>query len=365
LERVTDALGNETSLTYDGLNNLTQVTNARNHSTAYAYGHADLPTFRTHMTDTLGYVTVYTPTLEATDGISGLLKAQRDPKGLLTTYDYNEYGQVKEVVRAAGTSDALTTAYGYDTLGRLITTTQGSPAESHTSLNVYDDADRLIASIANWTGSNPANWQQDCIVTGGSRDSNICTRYGYDGAGRTISTTNPLGQTSRTFYDDAGRVVTQVVNYDGTTDPSQLCTSFADPDPEYNICSLTGYDSYGRVVTSTDSLGIQSVTEYDALGRVSRSINNYVNGVYSSGSPDEDIITEYEYDAAGNTLIVTDTLGQMSRTFYDELNRVVGTIDNWSGAVWTYRSAGTKIFAPSSPTTKWAIPHSSPTPWAA
>jgi YD repeat-containing protein len=100
-------------------------------------------------------------------------------------------------------------------VGRLITTTRATAGESTTNLNVYDDGDRLRATLSNWTGSDPDQWQQDCDTSPGPRDSNVCTRYGYDDAGRTISTTNALGQTNLTFYDDAGRSFLSVTNYDG------------------------------------------------------------------------------------------------------------------------------------------------------
>jgi RHS repeat-associated protein len=336
LESVTDALNNQTSMSYDSFNNLTQVVNALNHTTTYGYHQPAFPTFRTHVTETLGtelFTTLFTPTIQATDGVSGLLKAQQSPTGGVTAYAYNSFGQTIQAVRAVGTADAVTTTYGYDDVGRLITTTQTSALESHTSLNVYDAGDRLIASIANWQGSDPAQWQSNCVMPPAQADADICTRYLYDEAGRTISTTNALGQTNLTFYDGTGRVVTSVTNYDGTMPTAQLCTDLTDPDPEHNICSLTGYNEFGRVVTTTNSLGHKSVTEYDALGRVSRSIVNWEDGSFNANDPDNDIETRYEYDAVGNTLIITDTLGRMTRTFHDPLNRVAGSISNWKSNI--------------------------------
>ncbi len=331
LETVQNALGDETHMGYDQYNNLTRTIDARSNATQYTYGHPDFPTFLTSMTDALGNTTLYTPTT-LSDGVPGLLKATRDANGRVTTYQYNTYGQVTQQVVAAGTPEAITTTYGYDALGRLILTTQTSATESHTSLSAYDAGDRLVATIANWTGSNPAAWQNECAMPAPSADANVCTRYGYDAAGRPISSTNALGQTDLTFYDGAGRVVTSVVNYDGSTAFTALCTDFTNPDPEYNLCALTGYDAYGRVVTSTDSLGRQRVTEYDSLGRVSRSIVNWVDGLFNASEPDRDLITTYSYDAVGNVLVVTDPLGRQRRTFYDALNRVAGTMENWDGS---------------------------------
>ena len=352
IEFVADALGNGTALSYDSFNNLTQTVDARGITTTLYYENPVFPTFRTRTVDALGHTQLYTPTVAGVDGaVGGLLKAEQDASGMVTTYQYNDQGQILETVRAAGTSAAVMTSYGYDTLGRMITTTQSAEGESHTTLNVYNSSDRLEATISNWTGSDPAAWAVDCDTSPGERDSNVCTRYGYDAAGRTISTTNTLGQTSLSFYDGAGRSYLSINNWDRTlyseaTALTDLC-DFANPDPEQNLCSLTEYDSVGRVVTTTNSLGVKNVTEYDSLGRVGRTVSNWDDGVFVPGGytvgspieppvyipsePDRDIETRYAYDAVGNTVLVTDTMGSATRTFYDELNRVSGSIDAWSG----------------------------------
>ncbi|MCP4420835.1 MAG: RHS repeat protein, partial [Chloroflexi bacterium] len=331
LSYMQDALNNETFLGYDQFNNLTQTVNARGITTTYQYDNASFPTFLTQIIDGLDNSTLYTPTTVA-DGIPGLLKQQEDPDGKIITYAYNDFGQITETVRAAGTSEAITTTYGYDTVGRLTTNTQTSITESHTSLNVYDDGNRLIATIANWDGL--LDWQ-NCSFASGSRDENICTLYDYDNAGRTISMTNGLGQTNLTFYDGAGAVYLTVTNWDGAAyneaNPFPNLCDYANPDPEFNLCSQTVYDEDGRPYAFFDSLGRETVTEFDGLGRVSRTVSNWQDGIFNANDLDADIETLYEYDANGNTLIVTDTVGRMSRTFYDALNRAEGTISNWDG----------------------------------
>lgn len=116
LEHVADALGNHTALSYDAYNNLTQVVNARDVTTTYRYDNAAFPTFLTRMTDGLDKTTYYTSTTTA-DGVPGLLKQEEDPEGRIITYQYNGFGQVTEIVRAAGSPDAVTTGYGYDVPG--------------------------------------------------------------------------------------------------------------------------------------------------------------------------------------------------------------------------------------------------------
>ncbi|MCZ7670538.1 MAG: hypothetical protein M5U34_27000 [Chloroflexi bacterium] len=144
IEFVADALENATRLSYDSYNNLTQTVDARGITTTLYYENPAFPTFRTRTVDVLGHTQRYTPTVAGIDGtVGGLLKAEQDASGLVTSYQYNDQGQIIETVRAAGTSAAVITSYGYDTLGQLITTTQAAAGESLTTLNVYNSNGRL------------------------------------------------------------------------------------------------------------------------------------------------------------------------------------------------------------------------------
>ncbi len=344
LESVTNALEQTTEFEYDEHNNLTHITNADGTTTIHAYDHSHLPTFRTSTTNSAGHTTYFTPTYQTQqNGVTvpdGLLLSQEDTSGVVTNYEYNEYGQVLAVTHSANSAQPQTSTYTYDALGRVQTST--SP-EGQTSLNIYDTADRLTATINNWTGSDPATWLNECVTTPGVRDTNICTRYGYDAAGRTISTTDTLGRTSLTFYDDAGRNYLTISNYDGTsyTDPQADLCDWDSPDAEYNLCALTEYDSHGRAYRRTDALGRVSLTAFSELGRVEGTIQNSVNVTtlnqcqFPPAQADRDLCTLFTYDAVGNVLTTTDPSGQQSYTIYDELNRAVGTISNWAGTMTT------------------------------
>src|SRR5690606_18193908 len=221
--------------------------------------------------------------------------------------------------------------YGYDNVGRLITMTE---ATDQVTLYQYDAADHLLQVTSNYLPGQPQNYLNEY---------NLITRYQYDDAGYSTVVTNTLGQVDLTFYNNLGQVVTQVTNYDGATSFPVLCTDFSNPDPEYNLCTLTSYDDAGRVIASTDALGRVRRTFYDELGRIAGTVENW-SGLITTASElsdclelpqerDNDVCTLYAYDPAGNTIIITDTLGRMTRNFYDPLNRVVATISNWSGTI--------------------------------
>jgi YD repeat-containing protein len=86
------------------------------------------------------------------------------------------------------------------------------------------------------------------------------------------------------------------------------------------------YDDLNRVVTTTNALSGQTITTYDDLGRLTRVIENYADGEYS-GVPDEDVITRYVYDAAGNRTAVVNSRGYTSTYTYDTLSRLIEVRD--------------------------------------
>ena len=106
-------------------------------------------------------------------------------------------------------------------------------------------------------------------------------------------------------------------------------------EPDADIETLYEYDANGNTLIVTDTVGRMTRTFYDALNRVQGTITNWDGSTTlanCSSLPtmrDNNICTQYEYDEVGNTIIVTDTLGRMSRTFYDDLNRVEATVINW------------------------------------
>lgn len=339
-ESITNALDQTTSMQYDGYNNLTTLTDSFGNTITNTYSHPNLLTFRTSTTNELGLVTVFTPTYNTQqNGVTvpnGLLLEQKGTDGVVTRYEYDVYGQMIKSIAGYGTVQPLVTEYTYDNLGRLQTTTDETGL---VSLTVYDDLDQLVATIQNWTGSNPANWHTDCVTTPGTRDSNICTKYGYDTEGRLITTTDPLGRVNFSFYDNAARLYLTIQNYVGNHNGDPSVCNFANPDDEYNLCSLTTYEaSTGRVVATTDPLGRVTRTEYDSLGRVKGTIVNSVSVTTLSAcsfdptrtNSDEDLCTVYTYDERGNVIITKDAAGRQTRTFYDKLNRTVATVQNWT-----------------------------------
>ncbi len=343
LVRQTDALNQSREYTYDADFNLASVKDARGYSTSYQYTSSGLPavlinshghrtTFRydarnnpVAVTDTLGHVTTYTydnhnNLLVATNPLSGTIQTQynthgqaiatTNPNERTTEYGYDEFGQTTTITDALG----YVTTFAYDAVGRAISTT--NPL-GRTTWNVYDPAGNLLRRTENYLPGQPRNHDDEF---------NLVTEFAYDSAGRQTVVTDTLGRVAHTEYD-AGRVVRTTENYLPNQPQNYLNT--------YNLTTTYGYDAFGRQVAVTDTLGQVTRTEFNTRGQVARTVTNYVNGVYDAAQPDEDVITYHNYDANGNLVSSWDTLGRQTRTEYDALNRVVRTIVNYQDGVYS------------------------------
>ena len=144
--------------------------------------------------------------------------------------------------------------------------------------------------------------------------------------------------------------------YDGLIDDMRIYDRALSAD-EIAALSVTTYtyDAAGQLISSTDAVGVETRYEYDNLGRMVETIANYDNGVYDGDYPDTDVITSYEYDIAGQLVRQTDPLGNVTAYTYDLLGRVIaernysgtGLTGNWnfdegSGAI-TGDSSGNDI----------------------
>ncbi|MBC7250155.1 MAG: PKD domain-containing protein [Anaerolineae bacterium] len=341
LASVPDALGNTETYTYDENYNRTSVTDENGHTTQYewnecgcnvtaitdALGHTTTMTYDgrnnlTSQTDALGHTTYY-----EYDEHNNLITVT-NPLGGVTSYTYNDYGQVTSVTDENG----QTTYYGYDSLGQRIAITDALGAVTRFG---YDAVGRLI------TTTNPLGWVTVNEYDDGDRlvrvtvnylagqpqnyqdQYNLITEYAYDAAGNRTWVTDTLGRVTRTEYDAANRLVKTTVNYDPTRGQNA--------ENQYNIITEYGYDEVGNQAWVTDTLGHVTRTEYDELNRPITITVNYVDGVYDPAHPDEDVITIYAYDAVGNRVQVIDALGHVTRTEYDELNRPITVTNPLSG----------------------------------
>ncbi len=176
---------------------------------------------------------------------------------------------------------------------------------------------------------------------------NLTTEYGYDEVGRQYLVTDTLSHVSKTEYDALNRPVTVTANY----------KAGGPFDAQTDLTRTTGYDANGNVVTQTDTIGRMTVTQYDSLNRPVTVTTNYMDGVYDPAQPDEDLSTITVYAANGQTAMQRDAAGHWSYSDYDELGRLITSTNALSGtSVTVYNDAGQRVASidPAGNTTRYA-----------
>ncbi len=300
----TNGLGVATNYGYDALGRTTAMTNGLGRVTEYGY---DPVGNRTSLIDPMGRTTLYG--YDLANRIEAITYTASTTPDVHYTYDADGN---RETMRD-GTG---ITAYGYDTLDRTTTVTDGA---RQTLGYAYDAASEPIR----------------LTYPGGQRVGRA-----FDALGRITSVTDWLGHTSSFGYDGDSHVVT-------ATYPNTSAISLT-----YNLAGdLTvitdtvngaarwafGYDRnpFGQVRGVTDTLdGVARTYGYDALHRLTE--NQQVNGGVN-----------YGYDAAHNLTGITDTIaGAASALSYDRgseltvLTTTVGAATNV--ADYTYDSNGNR-----------------------
>ena len=271
----------------------------------------------------------------------------------------------------------------YDSDGRVQETRDVLGRLSH---NVYDASGRLVRTVQNYMPqgtSDPKDWVWNsgwkqsgaggaaAVSNGADNDENMISSTIYDTQGRVSQTIDHRNNANLSLYDVLGRRVKTVTNYlvQGSSDPANWVWSTANnrwedgvgttinfgADKDQNRVTTTAYDLAGRTTSTRDAAGVETHSEYDSLGRRTKTIANYVNGVFSSAIPDEDLIsitaynnggqlvsttdvrgtqTSFTYDKAGRRLTVVQAAGSplaaTTYTCYDKAGRALRTISNWS-----------------------------------
>lgn len=257
-------------------------------------------------------LTDYTP--------EGLVQQQTDELGIRTYKTYDGRGNLASETRDYQGAQAVRFDYAYDMNfpDKVVSVTPANPSTG--------------AVDPDWQA-----WRYDYYPPGSPSPGSLfhvyrvrndgpadtMATYLYDSSGRTTRVTNAAGSATDYAYDVAGNLtaVTAPANNDAGTRP---ITSY-------------GYDSLGRVTSVTDPLGHTTIYVYDAADRI-RAIT--LPGP-SPGSPLNFTTTfSYDnYDSVSGLLftVVSDPNGRVTRQGYDQLGRLVESIDAIGNATnYTY-----------------------------
>jgi RHS repeat-associated protein len=280
---------------YDAYGNPVSKIDARGYTTAYEYDAA----------------TVTYPSkifLPKTGAVSHVWKAP--------AFDYR-VGKAKTLEDANGNQ----TLYAYDSLGRLL---QADYPDGGRKTYTYVQSSFPIhvkTSVHNGTAAPIASYDY------------------FDGLGRKIQTV-AFGEKgkpvhSRFFYDSLGRnYLKEGPYFSGSAEYSWTRTAFdwwdrpvtvKRSDGEHGIVA-TNYTYDGLAATVSDPDGSAKTTTRDYLDRVVRVVEHSDQG---------DIVTEFDYNAAGDLLKITNHAGMQTRFDRDSLGNIRAMSDPDMGA-WEY-----------------------------
>jgi len=347
--KYTDETSDVTTYTYNGNGDQTQVTNALNQVTTYTNNSQG---FRTSQTDALNHTTTFgydsrdreTTTTDALNNV--------------TTMTYDSSSDMLTTTNPRG----YTTSYSYDAMGRTLTETLPGTATA-TYTYTYDAAGNQTVvqdPLGNLTTTTYDKLNRSTAVTD---PLNHTTTYAYDGNGNQVSATNPLNETTTYTYDAANRqtavtdgnnhTITYTLDADGNlleaTNALNQVTSYTYNSRNWKTSVLYAnnsettfaYDTSGFQTSKTTFL--HSNAPIIGNNEVSDDTSDALHRVVASKDPVGNTIT-YTYDAAGNTIAVTDALNHTTTTTYDADNRVQTTKDALGDVTtYSYDAAGNQI----------------------
>ena len=252
---------------------------------------------------------------------------------------YDDRGRVYQTKQyavdpATGTvGNALEGNTWYDAAGNAVKQ-QPAGSEAFTKM-VYDGMGRVIEQYTGYD-TDESSYADALIITGDTIFEQ--TETTYDDAGNVIkavakqrmpsanSTTGALGDTGTQPYARTNTVGFWYDQVDRQTATADYGTGTLDRDTQTSapsrsdtvLVSSTEFNSTGEAYKTIDPAGTESRQEYDDLGRVIKTIQNYVDGTPGPGS-DTDVTVERTYNADGALL----TLTAKNSTTGDQVTRYV------------------------------------------
>jgi YD repeat-containing protein len=304
------------TMIYDSAGNLLSETTGISSTAAYdhhattSYGY-DAMRRTTQVIE--GYGSAVQRTTTTVYDSAGDVLSTKDPLGNVVSYGYDQQGRQTTQIDGYGSSVAVTGTMIYDAAGNLLSETSGSSStvgyDQHTTTSYgYDAANRQSQVISGYGSSVAATATMVYDAAGnllsettgisatGSYDHHAATSYDYDSMNRQVTVISgygtPAAVTGTMIYDSAGNLLSETTG----------------------VSTTGAYDHH-----ATTSYG------YDALNRATRTIEGYGSSVQRT--------TTTAFDAAGNTLSVTDPLGHITSYAYNALNQQTQVISAYGTSV--------------------------------
>ena len=370
----TDAAGAVAKYTYDAYGDLATQTDPARNVTSYAYdadGRLDTVTLENYtgdpanpsspqnlvessraydpagrlasVTDSMGWVTSYGYT---DDGLIASVTRSDPSTGASFTEQANTYDAAGNQVAQVTGNGATTTDYTVDAADQVTSQTLDPAGLDRVTSYTYSADDYVTAQTLTGAGSSTPvrseSWAYDPMgnITGQTADLQgtskpVTTTWTLDQRGLPTSMTDPDGNVTHYSYDEAGRLAV-------TTSPAVTTQVYGGSPVSASPVTMTGYDTFGEPVESSDANGNVTVTGYDADGRAtSVTAPSYT----PPGSSSSIIAVSSEaYNGLGQVTAETDPLGNKTTYVYDQLGDVATVTAPDAGVThYTYDTNGDQL----------------------
>lgn len=318
---VRDGNGNATTLIYDDRGNVLEEIDALGNKTIRQYDDPRNPDLETRIIDRRGMITD-----REYDERGNLLRViergtESNPLAtpVVTGITYDSQDNVTSVTNAAGDL----TAFSYDDADNVLSITN---ALGDSSVFTYDDHGRQASftdfrgniTVFEYNESCPCGAPAKIIYADGTFQRLEYNQFGQTTLEETYEADGTLVERRETRYDEAGRVLEEIVGIEGDPNhPRTIVRSIYDGhllDWEI-VVHPDSLDGQGNLLESTDTPVDQRKSqitdyEYDAKDQLIRQTDA------------EGGVVEFRYDGAGNRILLQDPVGNITTWVYDNLNRV-------------------------------------------
>jgi RHS repeat-associated protein len=305
LESVTDNAGEVTTFTNDANGNRLSMEDPTGRITRFTYNGFDQP-----LTVATGEIRTG-PTSTSTDDV------------VVSEFSYDSQGLVTSSVEAAGTAVEAETLYTYGDGSHPEDLTEVTDPRGKDWTFTYDPdtGDQLTATDplghTTETGYNSIGWPVTITAPKGVATPGVADDYqttiAYDVVNRTVTTTGPSGEVSRTTTDAGGFTVASAVGITGGNPTGDVTT--------YD------YDAAGQMVeTDLPGAGVRAYTYTD-------------EGLVETFSNENSNVWTYGYDDIGRQVSAQDPAGGVTRYAYDSAGRLATVTKPDAGAT----CVGTKV----------------------
>ena len=261
----------------------------------------------------------------------GRVKSVTDPLGRQTQYVYDNLGRKIETIAPDPGTGSPTTLYGYDLDSNLISTTDPLGHTTSYHCDAFNRQTQVIDALG-----NTATTQYDVVgdVTATTDPLGRTTTYQYNRLGQKVfqSQPNPAGRSlarhdvllrrrgqSRVHYRSIGAHHLVEIRRPGPPDPQRGCPGQR-PRQHHGQQTVTVYDNAGNVSTVTDPDGNVTSYVYDNTNRVIVETTPTQSGNVVAGNNGQRLSSTFQYDAVGNLVQKTDTLGRVTTYAYNADN---------------------------------------------